>query len=389
MQNTFTSLPWYRRLNWVATIFLIGSPLVVFTLVPINTYLHGLDWRMVALFAVACLLTSVSITGGYHRLFAHKSYQAHVLLKLFYLVFGAAALQNSALKWCSDHRRHHRYVDTDEDPYSIKKGFFYAHIGWVFLKEDPKYQNSYAPDLLADKWIMWQHKYYLPLAVGVGFLLPTLVGWAFDRPFAGLLWGGFARVVVTHHCTFFINSLCHMWGSQPFQTTGTARDNFILALFTYGEGYHNFHHKFEGDYRNGIKWYHWDPTKWMIKLLSYFKVTWNLRKISETEILRAKLAVQEQQLRVRGYYDERLAALRAKLEEAQKNLQRLKYNYAQLKKEYAQKRAQYALAYEQKKHEYAEAYKVKKAQLAAEIERAREEFQVAMNQWRYAYAVAR
>jgi stearoyl-CoA desaturase (Delta-9 desaturase) len=404
MDQNFASLPLYRRINWIPTTFLIGSPIFMATMLPINLYVEGFDWKMIGLFFIACFLTSISITGGYHRLFAHKSYQAHVLLKLFYLIFGAAALQNSALKWCSDHRRHHRNVDTDEDPYAIQRGFFFAHIGWVFLKEDPKYKDKFASDLENDPLVQWQHKYYLPLYLAVGFVLPTMVGWAFGKPFAGFLWGGIARVVVTHHCTFFINSLCHMWGSKPFNLTGTARDNFVLAFFTYGEGYHNFHHKFEGDYRNGIKWYQWDPTKWLIKVLSYFRMTWNLRKISDTEILRAKLAVQSQQLKVRGFYNDQVEALRLKIEETQKNLQRLKSNYAQLKKDYSvayeQKKLDYGQAYEAMKLEYGQSYQLflrdvylkreeMLRQLRTEMDRHREEYRAAMNQWRYQYAMVK
>jgi stearoyl-CoA desaturase (delta-9 desaturase) len=279
-------------------------------------------------------------------------------------------------------------VDTDEDPYSIQKGFFYAHIGWVFLKEDEQYKDKFAPDLEADPLVKWQNKYNVSISIIVGFLLPTLVGWAFGRPFAGLIWGGFARVVITHHCTFFINSLCHMWGSQPFNTSGSARDNFILAFFTYGEGYHNFHHKFEGDYRNGIRWYHWDPTKWTIKTLSYFKMTWNLRKISEFEILRAKLAVQEQNLRVRGYYDEQMATLRAKLEEAHKNVQRLKHSYAQLKNDWQKEWLNIKDQAAHQRDEFTAKREAMIRQLRADIDNAKGELRLAMHQWRRAYAVA-
>lgn len=353
--------PWYSRLNWTNTLFLIISPLIVLSLVPVELYFRGLDYRLFTLFVVSCFATSISITGGYHRLFAHRSYQAHWLVRLFYLVFGAAALQGSAIKWCSDHRRHHRNVDTEKDPYSIKKGFFYAHIGWVFLKEPKDYEKNFAADLTKDPLVQWQHKYYVPLAIIFGFLLPTLVGWMFGRPDGGLLYGGFARVVLTHHCTFFINSLCHMWGSRPFTHAVTARDNFVLAFLTYGEGYHNFHHKFEADYRNGFRWYHWDPTKWLIKALSYLKLTSNLRKIPETEILRAKLAVQEQHLRMRGYYDERMAALRVKVEEAHRKIQQMKMRYNEIKRD---------------------------RRMRIDFELAKIELRAALRQWQRAYALA-
>lgn len=352
-----------KRINWVNTIFLIVTPILVLTLLPIHISLEGVPTSLLILFVISCLATSVSITGGYHRLFAHKSYEANRFVKLLYLICGAAALQGSALKWCSDHRRHHRHVDTEEDPYNVKKGFWFAHIGWVFMKDNPKYEKQRAPDLKADPLVLWQHKHYILLAVLVGFLLPTLIGSLYGYPWGGLLYGGFARVVITHHCTFFINSLCHLWGKQPYGDKVSAKDNFLLAFFTYGEGFHNFHHKFANDYRNGIRWYHWDPTKWTIRSLSFLGFTWNLQKTGETDILKARLSADELLLQKKGRYDQQVKALKLKIEEAHRRFQSAKEKYRALKADFSHQK------------------EIKLQELKLEIKNAKMEFQAGLTQW--------
>ena len=161
--------------------------------------------------------------------------------------------------WARDHRDHHRFVDSDRDPYDARRGFWWSHVLWVFFADDGSRGFAQVPDLTRDPLVMLQHRLRLVLGIGLGLGLPTLVGACFGRPLGGLLWGGFLRIVLVHHTTFFINSLAHMWGSRPYSEDVSARDNGFLALFTHGEGFHNFHHRFPTDFRNGIRWYHWDP----------------------------------------------------------------------------------------------------------------------------------
>ena len=152
-------------------IYLLGCPLFAITLVPYCLYTQGFDWRIWLFTLLFASSTSLSITGGYHRLFAHRSYSAKGWVRFLFLLIGAASFQGSVLKWASDHRRHHRYVDTDKDPYNIKNGFFYAHIGWLLIEDDPQFKDQFAKDLLNDKMVYFQHQYYWPLALltGMGF----------------------------------------------------------------------------------------------------------------------------------------------------------------------------------------------------------------------------
>ncbi|MBY0416007.1 MAG: fatty acid desaturase [Bdellovibrionales bacterium] len=284
-----------KKIDWTNTIFLLSTPIIAFVLGLKYFYAFGLEWPQIALAVFFYFITGLSVTGGYHRLFAHRTYKANNFVKLIYLLFGAASFQNSALKWCSDHRVHHNHVDHDKDPYNINKGFFYAHMGWIFYKEEDS-NPKYPKDLTNDKLVMWQHRNYLWLCVAMGFILPTVIGHFLGSALGGFALSGVGRVVVVHHCTFFINSLCHIVGTRPYTDSNTARDSAIMAVFSYGEGYHNYHHYFPVDYRNGIRWYHFDPTKWLIKVLSFVGWTKDLKKVPEKLIADAQL-----QMRIKKY----------------------------------------------------------------------------------------
>ena len=287
MTNTQKKPP----LNLVNVAIFIGLPLAAIVLVPLWGLYAGFDtfqW----LWALAFLyLNGLSITGGYHRLWAHKSYEASPALKWFFAFWGAGALQNSILIWGSDHRRHHRYVDDNvRDPYSAGRGLWYSHICWMLRKyntNEPDFSN--AKDLLRDPVVAWQHKHYVALTVFMNVGLPVLLGIWHGDVIGTVLLVGLLRLVVNHHVTFFINSLAHYWGSRPYTETNSARDNGFLAFLTYGEGYHNYHHIFQSDYRNGIRWWQWDPTKWMIAGCQRLGLANNLNRVSDFKIQRAIL----------------------------------------------------------------------------------------------------
>tara|TARA_B110000503_G_C7171773_1_gene424658 strand:- start:2243 stop:3424 length:1182 start_codon:yes stop_codon:yes gene_type:complete len=286
--TTNTSKP---PLNLVNVIIFAGLPIAALLLVPLWGIHHGYDgfqW----LWAVAFLyLNGLSITGGYHRLWSHKAYEASSVLKWFFACWGAGALQNSILIWASDHRRHHRHVDDNErDPYCARRGLWFSHMGWMLREYNSEAQDfSNVPDLLRDPVVVWQHKYYVPLTLFMNLGLPLLLGIWHGDIIGTLLLVGLLRLVVNHHVTFFINSLAHFWGSRPYTESNSARDNGFLAFLTYGEGYHNYHHIFQADYRNGVRWWQWDPTKWMIALCHRIGLAHNLNKVSDFKIQRAIL----------------------------------------------------------------------------------------------------
>jgi len=262
--------------------------------VPWYGIVHGYHWGLWVGFFALLWANGLSITGGYHRLWAHSAYKAHPALKVFYALFGAGALQNSILIWASGHRRHHRHVDDiEKDPYSAQRGLWFSHIGWMlrdYPSAEPNFDNS--PDLQRDPIVMWQHRNYLVLTLIMNFVPAILIGWMVGDIWGALLVPGVLRLVVNHHVTFFINSLAHFWGRQPYTDENSARDNDFLALFTYGEGYHNYHHIFQTDYRNGIRWWQFDPTKWFININSWFGLARDLKRVPEYKIQRAIVAMQ-------------------------------------------------------------------------------------------------
>lgn len=289
-----------RRKNWVNILFLSLTPVIGVLGTAAYAIAYGVRWWEPTLFFVLFGLVSFSVTAGYHRCFSHKAYVSHPALQAFYLFFGAMALQNSALKWSSDHRDHHRHVDRDWDPYNIKRGGLWAHILWLFYEEPGELSYENVPDLKANRLVRWQFHLnnWFGLIAGLG--IPMLIGALFGRPLGGLLWGGFLRIVVIHHTTFLVNSVAHLWGTRPYTEENSARDNGLLAFITNGEGYHNFHHKFPSDFRNGVRWYQWDPTKWLIALLRLAGLARDLRKTPKAVIektrLRLKVAKAEQSL---------------------------------------------------------------------------------------------
>lgn len=255
----------------------------------------GIGWTEVITAIVLFFFTGMSITAGYHRLWSHKTYEAHPIVRAVLAVGGAMAVQNSILHWCSDHRVHHRHVDeNDVDPYSAKRGFWFSHIGWMLREYQAQRYSDYSNcrDLQKDKIVMWQHNYYVPILLISNFGITGFLGWLNGDIIGMILVAGVARLVAVHHVTFFINSLAHIWGKRPYTDANTARDNGILAFFTFGEGYHNYHHIFEYDYRNGIHWWQYDPTKWLIKGLSWLKLTSKLRTTPEERIEKARLQMQ-------------------------------------------------------------------------------------------------
>jgi len=281
-------------IRWINLAVLGIPPLVSVTLVPWYGINHGYDAYEWMWFVILMIFCEMSITAGYHRLWSHRAYKAHPVLELIYALGGACALQNDCITWASDHRRHHQYVDDNEkDPYSASKGFWYSHFEWMIRDWESTWEDtSNAKDLLKNPLLVWQRKHYLVLLLLMNIALPVLLGWLHGDILASLLLAGFLRLTLSQHFTYLINSAAHIWGSRDYDPDQTARDNWFISLFTFGEGYHNYHHTFAWDYRNGIKWYHWDPTKWLIKACSWVGLASDLRLCSDYRLELARLEVQ-------------------------------------------------------------------------------------------------
>ena len=349
-----------NTVNIINSSFLVGMPLLALISVIFYSIEYGISWAEPIIFVIFYLACGLSITAGSHRLFSHRTHKAAWPMRLFYALFGAAAFQNSAIKWCSDHRRHHLKTDEEEDPYSVKKGFMWAHMGWVMVDQGEEIVE-HVEDLQADRILAWQDRHIFLIGFLVGIVLPGVAGFmmlgGMHGFLGGMIYGGFLRVVIVHHATFLINSAAHTWGTQPYSTANTSRDSPILSFFTFGEGYHNFHHTFQADYRNGHKWYHWDPSKWWIKAASWFGMTKDLHKMSKKAIESRKMKTAfEKKSNGEDVSNEMQARLTQCVKQLRKGLSEL-----------VKRREEYKLAKLERKQESKEAWKLRKEAHKARI----------------------
>jgi stearoyl-CoA desaturase (delta-9 desaturase) len=252
--------------------------------VPAFGFVYGYTWLDWTMFGLLYVVTGLGITVGYHRLMAHRSFTCPDWVKAGFLIAGGWALQNSALKWAADHIRHHAACDQDADPYNAKRGFWYSHCGW--LLSDQRYTDEkYATRLRQDPVVMWQHRYYIPIVLS-GLALTFVVGLLHGGWIGGMgcfMLAGIGRTFAVLNSTFCINSICHLWGSQPHSQADSSRDSWWISLLTFGEGYHNYHHTYQSDYRNGPRWYNFDPSKWLIFTLSLVGLASSLRTAATSD----------------------------------------------------------------------------------------------------------
>ncbi|MDX1625055.1 MAG: acyl-CoA desaturase [Wenzhouxiangellaceae bacterium] len=284
-----------------SAIFFALTNLAAVTLVPWWGIVHGYQAEAWIAFGVLLSLGGMSITTGYHRMWSHRTFKARWPARVLFALFGGMALQNSVRVWAARHRVHHRHVDdVERDPHSIRSGFWHAHIGWM-LRNWPTSEVDFSNvrDLDADPVVAWQHRYYWPLVWTMNLGIPIALGlWAGDVV-GMLLLAGVLRLVASHHFTFFINSLAHTWGRRPYSEENTAVDNGLIALLTWGEGYHNYHHAFQHDYRNGIRWWQYDPSKWLINAMAWTGLAYDRKRIPEFRIRRARLSAEFHRLQRR------------------------------------------------------------------------------------------
>jgi stearoyl-CoA desaturase (Delta-9 desaturase) len=331
----FSRIP-FEKVNWLISSFLIGTLFLALTAVPAYLWFFGLNTFQIVLFLVMFFACGFSITIGYHRLFSHRTFEAHWTVRLFTLVFGAAAFENSVLLWSCEHRSHHKHVDHDDDPYCISKGLFHAHIGWLLFKLDPLPPFDNVADLKKDPLVVWQNRYIHLIGALVAFVLPAMIGFIWGGWVSALgafLIAGVLRVVVLQHCTFCINSLCHYLGDRPYSSKCSARDSWLMAIVTLGEGYHNYHHEFQYDYRNGVKPWQFDPTKWLIWTLSKLGLAKKLRRVPEEKIILAELAEARRRLETSLAEAGLTEAASASISAAHSRLQAVERQWAEKKRD--------------------------------------------------------
>jgi stearoyl-CoA desaturase (Delta-9 desaturase) len=256
-----------------------------------NDWLHVSD---LIVFGICYVITGLGVTVGFHRHLTHRAFKAKRWVRGTLAISGSMAIEGPVISWVADHRKHHAFADVEGDPHSphvdhgvglkgALKGLLHAHVGWLFIHTHRGNKQRYAPDLLADPLIRWVDRTFV-LWVGVGLLLPFglgyLIGGTWQAALTGLLWGGAVRMLVVHHVTYSINSLCHFFGRQAFDTGDESRNLAWLAPFTFGEAWHNNHHAFPTSYEHGMRRWQFDPSRAVIRGLEKMGLVWDVVRIS-------------------------------------------------------------------------------------------------------------
>jgi stearoyl-CoA desaturase (delta-9 desaturase) len=284
-----------RLVNLVAVVL----PFAGFGLAIALLWGWGFSWVHLGLLLGMYLVTALGITVGYHRLFTHRSFETSAVVRFVLAVLGSMAVQGSLRKWVALHRRHHQHSDEPGDPHSphlhgrgipgLLRGLWHAHLGWVF-KADPPDLDRYVKDLRQSPLLCVASALF-PLWVVLGLLLPALLGGLITLSWGGVLlglvWGGLARIFLVHHVTWSVNSVCHLWGEQPFQVgADQSRNNFLFGVLALGEGWHNNHHAFPTSARHGLRWWQIDVSWWLIRALAWLRLAWKV-KLPEKQVLAA------------------------------------------------------------------------------------------------------
>ena len=253
-------------------------PILALGVVAWQVWSELLGWSDLIVFAIMYIATGLGITVGFHRLFTHRSFKTGKTVRAILAALGSAAIEGPVISWVADHRKHHAFSDKPGDPHSphvdhghglkgALRGLWHAHVGWLFIHTERGLKTRYAPDLIADPIVNFINRTFV-LWVTAGLVLPFLLGWVIGGTLAtaltGLLWGGAVRMLVLHHATYSINSLCHFFGKRRFATDDESRNLAWLSVFTFGEAFHNNHHAFPTSARHGLSRWSFDPSAWVI-----------------------------------------------------------------------------------------------------------------------------
>jgi stearoyl-CoA desaturase (delta-9 desaturase) len=267
------------RIDWLRVLPFVGLHLACLAVIWV-----GVSWFAVAVALALYALRMFAITGFYHRYFSHKAFKTSRALQFGVAVLGAASVQRGPLWWAAHHRQHHRFADTERDVHSPRRGFWRSHMGWFLTPRNFATDHSVIKDLGRFPELRLLDRFDILVPVLLALALYALGSWLHLRqPQLGtsgpqlLVWGFFISTIVLFHATVTINSLAHRWGSRRFATNDDSRNNWLLALLTFGEGWHNNHHHFPGSARQGFKWWEYDLTYYGLRLMACVGLVWDLK----------------------------------------------------------------------------------------------------------------
>jgi stearoyl-CoA desaturase (Delta-9 desaturase) len=295
----------------IATGIVTAVPVLALGLVVWQVWGDFLRWSDVVVFVIMYMATGLGITVGFHRYFTHRSFKTSKPVRAVFAVLGSAAIEGPVISWVADHRKHHTFADQEGDPHSPHvdhgvgwrgafKGLLHAHVGWLFIHTQRGLRRRYARDLIDDPIVSFVDRKFVFWAVG-GLLLAFALGWAIGGSLfaglTGLLWGGAVRMLVVHHVTFSINSLCHFFGRRRFETDDESRNLLWLAPLSFGESWHNNHHAFPTSAEHGLRRWELDPSALLIRALEKVGLVWDVVRVDrERQERRAALLAHERGL---------------------------------------------------------------------------------------------
>lgn len=268
----------------VVVLVVVVVPFLATALAVRLLWAHAVHWSDLALLAAMYSLVALGVTVGYHRMLTHRSFRPHPVVKFILLVLGSMSIEGPALQWAATHIKHHALSDREGDPHSPVEGFFHAHIGWMF-GDDEGDPNTYCRNLVNDRMVVFVSRTFLLWSI-LAFVIPFAIG-----GWTGLLWGGLVRIFLTHHVTWSVNSVCHTFGKRAYETRDRSRNEWVVGLLGFGEGWHNNHHAFPRSAFHGLRWWQFDLSGYVIWTLERLGLAHDVYRVAPA--LKARRSLRE------------------------------------------------------------------------------------------------